>query len=324
MIALSAASVPAEVFGAGGTVGFEWWQVLLILVAGLWAGTINTIVGSGTLVTFPVLVTMGVPPVTASMSNAMGLIAGNLTGAWSYRSELRGLKRTLLKLLPCSVVGGVIGAVLLLHLPEEVFEVVAPVLIVVALLFVVFQPRLQAVVRARKERQASTSGAAQGAPEHDAAVPAERGTAASSAQPDAAVPAQAGTAASSLQVDGSRQPAVLYVLVFLAGIYGGYFVAAQGVLLVGILGVFLLAPLQSANAVKNALVAAVNIVAAISYVLLAFDRINWWVVLLIAVSSTVGSWLGAKIGKRMSPVVLRTVIVVLGLVALANMVSNLL
>ncbi|MCT1546598.1 sulfite exporter TauE/SafE family protein, partial [Kocuria rhizophila] len=170
MIALSAASVPAEVFGAGGTVGFEWWQVLLILVAGLWAGTINTIVGSGTLVTFPVLVTMGVPPVTASMSNAMGLIAGNLTGAWSYRSELRGLKRTLLKLLPCSVVGGVIGAVLLLHLPEEVFEVVAPVLIVVALLFVVFQPRLQAVVRARKERQASTSGAAQGAPEHDAAV----------------------------------------------------------------------------------------------------------------------------------------------------------
>ncbi|MDN3225578.1 sulfite exporter TauE/SafE family protein [Kocuria rhizophila] len=307
MIALSAASVPAEVFGAGGTVGFEWWQVLLILVAGLWAGTINTIVGSGTLVTFPVLVTMGVPPVTASMSNAMGLIAGNLTGAWSYRSELRGLKRTLLKLLPCSVAGGVIGAVLLLHLPEEVFEVVAPVLIVVALLFVVFQPRLQAVVRARKERQASTPGAAQGAPGHDAAVPTE-----------------AGTAASSVQVDGSRQPAVLYVLVFLAGIYGGYFVAAQGVLLVGILGVFLLAPLQSANAVKNALVAAVNIVAAISYVLLAFDRINWWVVLLIAVSSTVGSWLGAKIGKRMSPVVLRTVIVVLGLVALANMVSNLL
>ena len=101
------------------------------------------------------------------------------------------------------------------------------------------------------------------------------------------------------------------------------FVAAQGVLLVGILGVFLLAPLQSANAVKNALVAAVNIVAAISYVLLAFDRINWWVVLFIAVSSTVGSWLGAKIGKRLSPVALRTVIVVLGLVALASMVSNL-
>ncbi|RKQ36433.1 sulfite exporter TauE/SafE family protein [Kocuria tytonis] len=295
MIDLSAA-LPTGLLDVGGATGFEWWQVALILLAGLWAGAINTIVGSGTLVTFPVLVTLGVPPVTASMSNAMGLIAGNLTGAWSYRSELRGLRRTMLKLLPCSIAGGIIGAALLLHLPEEVFGIAAPFLIVVALLFVVFQPRLQAAVRERKERQARAS--------------------------DAAVPGQEGTAAPQ-QSDGSPQPAVLYVLVFLAGIYGGYFVAAQGVLLVGVLGVFLLAPLQSANAVKNALVAAVNIVAALSYVLLAFDRINWWVVLFIALSSTVGSWLGAKIGKRMSPVVLRTVIVVLGLVALANMVSKL-
>lgn len=299
MLTLSSAMVPAEFFGSGGTVGFEWWQVLLILVAGLWAGTINTIVGSGTLVTFPVLVTMGVPPVTASMSNAMGLIAGNLTGAWSYRSELRGLTRTLVKLLPCSILGGVIGASLLLHLPEEVFGVAAPVLIVVALLFVVFQPTLQAKVRERKERQARDAAAGGlDAP-------------------------QAGEAATDTEaVDRSKQPLMLYVLVFFAGIYGGYFVAAQGVLLVGILGVFLLAPLQSANAVKNALVAAVNIVAAVSYVLLAFDRINWWVVVFIALSSTLGSWLGAKIGKRLSPVALRAVIVVLGLVALINMVSQ--
>ncbi|MDO4919696.1 sulfite exporter TauE/SafE family protein [Kocuria sp.] len=301
--------------------GFEWWQVLLILVAGLWAGTINTIVGSGTLVTFPVLVTLGVPPVTASMSNAMGLIAGNLTGAWSYRSELRGLRRTLLRLLPCSVVGGVIGAWLLLHLPEEVFDVVAPALIVVALLFVVFQPRLQAAVRARKERQSTAAGAPGSAA---GSVGASGSAGAAGSAGDAALPARTGTAASApaAQEDGARQPVVLYVLVFLAGIYGGYFVAAQGVLLVGILGVFLLAPLQSSNAVKNVLVAAVNIVAALSYVLLASDRINWWVVLLIAVSSTVGSWLGAKIGKKLSPVALRTVIVVLGLVALANMVTK--
>lgn len=287
--------VPAQVFGASGTVPFEWWQVALILIAGLWAGLINTIVGSGTLVTFPVLVTMGLPPVTASMSNAMGLIAGNLTGAWSYRSELGGLKRTLLKLLPCSVLGGVLGAFLLLHLPEEVFGLAAPVLIVVALLFVIFQPRLQALVRRRKDEQARA------------------------AKTDPSL----GTDGAEVDPDRSRQPAALYVLTFLAGIYGGYFVAAQGVLLVGILGVFLMASMQSANAVKNVLVAAVNIVAALSYVLLAFDRINWWVVLFIALSSTVGSWLGAKIGKRLSPVALRTVIVILGVVALANMISKL-
>ena len=281
-----------QLFGESGTIPFEWWQVALILVAGVWAGLINTIVGSGTLVTFPVLVTMGVPPVTASMSNAMGLIAGNLTGAWSYRSELGGVKHTLKKLIPCSLLGGVIGAAFLLTLPEEVFGVAAPILIVVALLFVIFQPRLQALVRRRKAQQEAAA-------------------------------ADTETSGGEVDPDRSKQPLALYVLVFLAGIYGGYFVAAQGVLLVGILGVFLLASMQAANAVKNVLVAAVNIVAALSYILLAFDRINWWVVLFIALSSTLGSWLGAKIGKRLSPIALRTVIVILGVVALVNMVSQL-
>lgn len=281
-----------QLFGESGTIPFEWWQVALILVAGVWAGLINTIVGSGTLVTFPVLVTMGVPPVTASMSNAMGLIAGNLTGAWSYRSELGGVKHTLRKLIPCSLVGGVIGAALLLTLPEEVFGVAAPILIVVALLFVIFQPRLQALVRRRKAQQEAAA-------------------------------ADTGTDGGVVDPDRSKQPLTLYFLVFFAGIYGGYFVAAQGVLLVGILGVFLLASMQAANAVKNVLVAAVNIVAALSYIFLAFDRINWWVVLFIALSSTLGSWLGAKIGKRLSPIALRTVIVILGVVALVNMVSQL-
>jgi len=276
---------------------FDWWQVLLILLAGVAAGLINTIVGSGTLVTFPVLVTMGVPPVTASMSNAMGLIAGNLTGAWHYRHELRGVGRTLLKLLPCSALGGVLGAWLLLHLPEEVFGYAAPALIVVALAFVVLQPRLQAVVRRRKDAQAAAA----------AAAAAARGLTQRPIDPDRA-----------------PQPASLYVLVLLAGVYGGYFVAAQGVLLLGILGVFLLASLQAANAAKVVLVAAVNIVAATSYVLFALDRINWWAVLLIALSSTVGAWAGAKIGRRLSPVALRTVIVVLGTVALVSMVSELL
>ena len=276
---------------------FTWWQAGLILVAGVWAGLINTIVGSGTLVTFPVLVTMGVPPVTATMSNAMGLIAGNLTGAWNYRAELRGLRGTLLKLLPCSIVGGAIGAGLLMVLPEEVFSYVAPALIVVALFFVVFQPRLQGIVRQRKEAQAQEI--------------------ADAARAHGEEPAQ-------LDPNSLPQPPILYVLVFIAGIYGGYFVAAQGVLLLGILGVFLLASMQSANAVKIFLVAAVNIVAAVSYILFSFERIDWWVVVLIAISSSVGSWLGAKVGRRLSPVALRTVIVILGLAALANMVRQVL
>lgn len=288
--------LPGALGAAVDTVPFEWWQVVLILLAGAAAGLINTIVGSGTLVTFPVLVTMGVPPVSASMSNAMGLIAGNLTGAWHYRRELRGLERTLLKLVPASALGGVLGAWLLLHLPEIVFGYVAPVLIVVALLFVVFQPKLQAGVRRRKEAQAEAA----------AAEARARGETPRPIDPDRA-----------------PQPVSLYLLVFFAGVYGGYFVAAQGVLLLGILGVFLLASMQAANAVKVVLVAIVNIVAATSYILFALDRIWWWAVLLIAVSSSLGAWAGAKIGRRLAPVVLRTVIVVLGVVALVAMVAEL-
>ncbi|MBO9704284.1 MAG: sulfite exporter TauE/SafE family protein [Arthrobacter sp.] len=259
----------------------EWLHGALIFLAGIWAGTINTVVGSGTLVTFPVLVALGTAPVTASISNAMGLIAGNVSGALGYRKQLQGRWRSLATLMPASLLGGVTGAYLLLHLPEEVFQYVAPVLIVCALLLVVFQPRLQRWVRNREQ-----------------------------------VPGNA--------LKDKNHGVLLLILVFLAGVYGGYFVAAQGVLLVGILGVFMAGTMQQANAMKNFLVLAVNVVAAVSYLLFAFDRISWPVVALIAVSSLIGGLLGAKIGQKLKPVVLRTVIVVLGLVALAVMLGKLL
>ena len=254
---------------------------ILVFFAGLWAGTINSVVGSGTLVTFPVLIALGLAPVTASMSNAMGLVAGGAAGAWGYRRELKGRGRQLLKLLPASLLGGITGAWLLLHLPEEVFHYAAPVLIVLALLMVVFQPRLQRWVRTREEN-----------PEH--------------------------------ALRDKHHGVLLVVLVYLAGVYGGYFVAAQGILLVGILGVFMTGTIQNANAMKNILVLGVNLIAATSYVLFAFDRINWIVVAIIAVSSLIGGLVGSNVGRRLSPPVLRGVIFALGLVALGFLIANLL
>ena len=186
-----------------------------------------------------------------------------------------------MRLLPASVLGGITGAYLLLHLPEKVFHYVAPVLLVLAMLMVVFQPRLQDWVRRRE------------------------------ADPEQAA-------------KDKRHGVLLVVLVYLAGVYGGYFVAAQGILLVGILGVFLKGTIQNANAMKNFLVLGVNMVAAISYLLFAFDRVNWLVVLLIAGSSTIGGLMGAKVGRKLSPRVLRAVIFSLGIVALAVMIANLL
>jgi uncharacterized membrane protein YfcA len=262
----------------------EFWREALVFLGGLWAGTINTIVGSGSLVTFPILVALGYSPVNSIISNAMGLVAGGVSGAYGYRREAASAKRTLLRLLPASLVGGLVGAYLLLHLPETVFGIVAPILIVIAILLVIFQPRLSAWAKARQALEHIT-------PE---------------------------------QADHQKVPVVLYVLTFLIGVYGGYFTAAQGVLLMGVLGVFFHGTLQQSNAIKVVLSLVVNLVAAVAYLLFAFERINWLVVLLIAVGSTIGGFLGAGIGRRMKPIALRVVIVLLGVMALINMVGKLL
>jgi len=253
---------------------------VFILLGGLWAGTINSVVGSGTLVTFPILIALGYAPVKATISNAMGLIAGGAAGVWGYRQELVGMRANLVRLLPASLLGGITGAFLLLHLPASVFGVVAPFLIVLALLMVMLQPKLQRWVKLRAE-------------ENDG------------------VPHRSHTVA-------------MVALVYFAGVYGGYFVAAQGILLVGILGIFMSGTLQNANAVKNVLSLAVNLIAAISYLSFAGDKIVWPVVGLIAVSSLIGGFIGSRIGRRLSPLVLRLVIVTLGCVALYFMVAKLL
>lgn len=270
--------------------GLEWWQALLVLLAGFWAGTINSVVGSGTLVTFPVLVSVGFPPVTAQMSNAIGLVAAGFSGTWGYRRELREAGSIAKRLTWASLVGGVIGATLLMSLPPTVFDYAAPILIVAAILFVIFQPKLNAWVQRRRQADGDE-------PIHPDVSP---------------IPT------------GPVTP-TLFILVFLTGIYGGYFVAAQGVLLMGILGVFLTSgTLVHANAIKTWLSLAVNLIAAAGYLVFAFDRIDWTAVLLIAVSSLIGGSLGARIGRRIRPNLLRGVIVVVGLAGLFTMVLRLL
>jgi hypothetical protein len=260
--------------------GLDLWQVVVILLAGFWAGTINTVVGSGTLVTFPVLVAMGFPPVTAQMSNAMGLVAAGVSGVFGFRRELAASKAVLPALTIASLAGGLVGAFLLMVLPEEVFGIAAPILIAVAICFVVFQPALSRWVRRRKAGEDQVE------------------------EPETPT--------------GPVSP-VLWALIFAAGIYGGYFVAAQGVLLLGIMGVFLSGALVYANAIKTWLSLAVNLIAAVSYLIFAFDRIDWRAVLLIAVSSMIGASLGAKIGRRIKPFWLRMVIVIVGVAGLVNL-----
>ncbi len=255
-------------------------EIIAIFLAGIGAGTINAVVGSGTLVTFPTLVAFGFPPVTATMSNAIGLVPGSASGTWGYRRELSGQGPRLRWQIPASFLGAVCGAWLLLHLPESTFKKVVPVLLVVALILVVVQPALQRWVR----RRAEAAGR-----DHD--------------------------------VVGRGRFTALIVGTFLVGIYGGYFAAAQGILLIGVMGALLPETMQRMNGAKNLLTLVVNLVAATAYTLVAFDRIAWGAVGLIAAGSLIGGFVGSHYGRRLSPVALRGCIVVLGIIALWRLLA---
>jgi len=251
-------------------------EALAILLAGLGAGTINTIVGSGTLITFPTLLFLGYPPVVANVSNTVGLVAGGVTGVHGYRDELRGSGPTLRRLAPASLLGGVIGAVLLLVLPPEAFTAIVPVLIGLGLVLVVLGPRLNRGAALRHEQ-----GGARPVAWHGPAL-----------------------------VGGT----------LVAGIYGGYFGAAQGVILMGLMSVLSSEPIQRLNGYKNVLATIVNAVAAITFILVARDEVNWLVALLVGVGAFAGGFVGSKIGRRLPPVVLRAVIIVVGLVGIVKIV----
>jgi uncharacterized membrane protein YfcA len=247
------------------------WQILAVFAAGLAAGTINTVVGSGTLITFPVLLAVGLPPVTANVSNTVGLFPGSFVGAYGYRRELEGQGRRAILMATASAPGAIVGAVLLLVLPPGVFKAVVPVLIILAILLVAFGRRVAAW----------TTAHGRGASDH-VTVP-------------------------------------LWLLTFATGVYGGYFGAAQGVLLMGIFSLFLAESMQRQNALKNVLAGLVNFVAAVVFVLTT--HVDWAAALTIACGSILGGIIGARVGRRLSPTALRATIVVVGLVAVARLLG---
>ncbi|HLM19132.1 MAG TPA: sulfite exporter TauE/SafE family protein [Acidimicrobiia bacterium] len=247
-------------------------EALLLVGAAFFAGTINTIVGSGSLITFPTLLAIGYSPVVANVSNTVGITFGSMSGAFGYRRELGGQRHRTTVLGTASLVGGIAGGVLLLTLPSSVFDAVVPVLIILAVVLVILQPRLSRLVAERRSRVVEHGGVE------------------------------------------------LWIGIFLTGVYGGYFGAAQGVILLSLLGIFIADALQRLNAVKNVLALVANGVAAVLFVFLA--DVNWTVVVVIAVGSVVGAQLGATVGRRLPAPALRAVIVVVGLFAAIRLLTN--
>jgi uncharacterized membrane protein YfcA len=129
-----------------------WLDLLALLGAGGLAGLINTVVGSGTLITFPTLLALGVPPVIANISNTVGLAPGSLSGAWATRGELDGQRRRVLWLGSASLLGGIAGALLLLWLPSKAFDAIVPILIGLGCVLVVVQPFIARRLAYRRAR----------------------------------------------------------------------------------------------------------------------------------------------------------------------------
>jgi uncharacterized membrane protein YfcA len=249
-------------------------EAVLITLAGVAAGTINTVVGSGTLITFPTLLAFGVPPVTANVSNTVGLVPGSMSGVFGYRRELAGQRARVLRLGSASLIGGVAGALLLLWLPSSAFDAIVPALIALGVLLVLLGPRIQRSVAARAESRG-------GIPDHGVWW--------------------------------------VWPAVAAAGVYGGYFGAAQGVLLMAILGIGVADSMQRHTATKNVLALLVNAVAALVFIAVA--DIDWVVAGLIALGSVVGGQIGAGVGRRLPPALLRAVIATVGIVALVVLLA---
>ena len=234
------------------------------------AGGINAIVGSGSLITFPTLLAFGVPPVLANVTNNVGLVPGAASGAFGYRRELAGQWRRLLRLGTASALGAAGGAILLLKLPASTFKVIVPVLILIACVLVILQPKLNGWLTAHRGEPAAHGGPA------------------------------------------------LWAGVGASGVYGGYFGAAQGVLMIGLLGIFLDEPLQRINGLKNGLTFVVNGVAAIVFI--ALTHVDWILAGLIAVGATIGGLIGARYGRRLPPIALRVLVVIIGVISAVRLI----
>ncbi len=264
---------------------------MALVAAGAGAGIINAVVGSGTLLTYPVLLAVGLSPVTANGTNTTGLSPGAFSAAIGYRRELAGRRRRLVPLVLIAAVAGVTGSLLVVALPAKVFGALVPWLIGGAALLVAVQPLL---VRALQRRAPIRSVAPAG--------PAPDPIHLTGADGNAVVPAEAG-----------RPGPALSAGVFGAALYGGYFGAAQGVVLMAVLGTLDHPDPQRANAAKNLLGGTANLAAAIVFAVTG--KVVWIAALLVAIGSIAGGWLGAHVARQLSPVVLRALVVLVGVAA---------
>ena len=244
-------------------------EQLIVVGAGLGAGVVASSVGVASLISFPILVAVGLPPVVANTSNTVGLIPAGLSGSFGYRRELAEHPAVARAVLATSAIGAIAGALLLLWLPPGVFEALVPWLILFACLLVGFQPLISRWVRSR----------------------ASRGS----------------------QGDRTRFSRGLTAVATVVGVYGGYFGAGQGVMMVAVLALGLDLDLRVVNGLKTMAIMGANIVAGVIFVAIA--DLDWLAIGLLGAGAVVGGYLGSHVGRALPPAVFRVLVVAAGITA---------
>ncbi|WP_018503189.1 sulfite exporter TauE/SafE family protein [Parafrankia discariae] len=292
-------------------------DAVLVAGAGLLAGGVNAVAGGGTLIAFPALLATGLPALTANITSSVGLVTGYAGGALGYRRELRGQTSRLKALGPPAMLGGLVGAVVLLLTPSDGFRSAVPFLVIVACLLLAAQSRLAALVARR--RAAALVTTPRGEPGKPAAGRPVAGTPVAGG-PVARTPVAGGLVADEPAAGGPvrGEPSVGAVTwptrvgVFVAGVYGSYFGAGLGVVLLGVLGILLVDELQRTNALKTLLSFGVNAIGVVVFLVTA--QVSWAYAGILVVTSAAGGVLGARVARRLPAPALRAAVVVLGLV----------
>jgi hypothetical protein len=237
-------------------------QAGLLVAAGLAAGTVNAVAGGGSLITFPALVAVGLPPVAANVTNSVAVSPGYLASVVGSRPDLQGQHQRVRRLLPTAIAGAAAGCALLLATPARAFELVVPFLVLAATATLAFQETLRKMVGQPRKR--------------------------------------------------ARRSTALHAMVGAGAVYGGYFGAALGVMLVAGLALVLDESLARVSALKNVISAAVGLVTVGVFAI--FGPVDWTGVAVIAPAALIGGYAGARLVRRLPARALRALIVAFGAV----------
>jgi uncharacterized membrane protein YfcA len=279
-------------------------EVGLLLAAGLAAGGVNAVAGGGSLVTFPTLVAVGLPPVAANVTNSIAVSPGYLAAVAGSRADLPGQRGRLLRLLPTAAAGSAAGCALLLVTPARAFELVVPFLVLAASASLALRDRLHGLI-ASGDKDNSTPGHKDNSA-HDYKDSSTRGHKDNSKNDKG----EARDHDKNHDRDDSAGGARLHVMVGLCALYGGYFGAALGVMLVAVLSVVLGETLPRVSAIKNVISAVVGLVTVAAFA--AFGPVHWTAVAVVAPAALVGGYAGARLARRLPPRLWRAGIVTFG------------